>query len=306
MTATVVTNGVDMSGASVEVAARLTGPGVGTYDLPTNVTFSMGSVLSLGTGVEMSSEVNDPRLNGSPTSWVINTLGSTIGTTNSISTPGDDGAVYIADSAAHGGIQNAGELGYLWIPGRPWESIDLMGAHAALLDRFTVHTNEFVHGLVNINSDDPQVLATALYGARNEICPGAESTGLSWPDALTLAATISANRPPHGYPAKSAIASLAEFSNETFGPQPTENHKESLVRLCSDMMDVRGNTHFVVLAVRAVRDRTSPSNDDPNGTWDGEGVDFTLGEQFAVAQVWRDPVTQQSQVTFFKWIARTD
>jgi hypothetical protein len=260
--------------------------------------------------------VVDPRINWRNSDWVLANpavADNTLGDTNSISIPilaaNEDGDIYIANAP----ITNVGELGFIALGGDvnplPWESVDLVGTNSAVLDVFTVHTNEYEYGLVNANSADREVLASAIYGARQENYPGdLAAVAVNWPRAQFVGANITNYTATAFLGKKSELALVSAFTNgSATGSTPvTENQKESLLRGCADMIDTRSNTHTVVLVVRPVRDRTTLTDNDANGIYDGEDVDIALGEQIAVAQVWRDPVSKESQVTFLKWVARSE
>ena len=112
------------------------------------------------------------------------------------------------------------------------------------------------------------------------------------------------SRPAGGWASKSefVLALVADNVTELVGGGgDSENEKESVLTDCMDMMDVRGNTFTAILRVRSIKDR-EPGGSTPNGEWDGEDVDPVLAEQEAVAQIWRDPVTKETRVTFFRWL----
>lgn len=252
--------------------------------------------------ITTSRSANDPRVNWSASYWSTpNAFPVTLGAINDPGyyIPGADGILYVANRQ----IKNIGELGFVRLgDDTPWRSIQLTGPEAGVLDTLTVHEETNVFGLVNINSDDPEVLASALYGARTEDYPDDTNNmqTVSWEKALTLGNAIKMNRPDGGYTSRSSMVAtnVMELQDGATG----ENAQESIIRTSFDMMDVRGNTFTIILRVRSVKDWTSKTNPEPDWIWD-EGVDVVLGEQQAVAQIWRDPVSKETQITFFKWIA---
>ena len=272
----------------------------------------------------VTAEVEDPRINWRASDWRIS--GSWIGpnhtlageapdfpdgtNTVTVSSIGDDAHIYIANRP----IRNVGELGFLALgdPNQPWTSVDLLDTHRFLLDTFTTH--EFnpevpeVFGLVNLNTIQPQVLMAALHGARIEQYPDITVTPIDDNSLEELAVSIIRyGNSFNGFTNRSDVVVVPQLWNGSYGPQNSENEKESILRNFIDMVDVRGNTYTVALAVRSVRDRTGsgPNPNAPDQVYDPDD-DPTLGEQFAVAQVWRDPITKRSQITFFKWVARSD
>lgn len=320
---------VDLANVEVTVlAARIVDTGTGSIvdELqrpPANaVVVDVGT--EWGTGPyatdtkEPSVETDDPRMNRNGSFWSQGPS-HTLGATNSATAynPGDDGDLYIANRP----ILHVGELGFLGLADetKPWTSVDLLNLHKGVLDTFTVHTNRFasqtnrfVAGLVNMNSDDVQVLATALAEAPVGRYPGdSAATTLTFAEATNIAVAIAntaGDKPATGYVKRSQLADVAVMSDDSVVPRANENHREALIRQVADLMDVRCNQYTIVLAVRKVQDRTDEGNDAPNQVWDGHEVDFTLAEQFAVAHVWRDPdpMVKRSKISFLKWVARTE
>ena len=206
-------------------------------------------------------------------------------------------------------LPTVGELGYLlYRKDRPWQTISLLGSNALpVLDRFTVLTNA-AHGVVSINSFNTNVLASAFFGLPMERYPGqpgAPTLGLV--DARKVAALIVAKMPANGYANLSDLKLIdigtplvpATLSSQFVDTSVPGNDapgmdamtRESFIRTTASLLGVRQNLFTLILAGQALSD---------NGA-------EVVGEQRAVALVWRDPYKDASGknrmfVRFLKWL----
>lgn len=270
-----------------------------------------------------SFSVNDPRLNYLSEAWVPGE--ATIGALNHNFDPGINTPPLFV---RHGPIQNVAELGFIGLAdiNSPWGNINIGGDTDSLihdvLDVFTVHTNNYlnnifthediryVHGLANLNAQSPNTLGAVFFGIRPESFPGEASAAntLTLAQARVLAQEVIDNGP---YQTKSdfvnSLEDILEAMPVTDSWTESKSLRESFLRQTADLLDAHGQTFTIILKAKAVRDQTPGVDmplDEPNQEWDGREVDIIRAQQHAVAHVWRNPLTQEVDVIFFKFVGR--
>lgn len=236
--------------------------------------------------------VRDPRLNHVSNMWS-RVSGSDIsmgGFNTSVANPapgdGPDATnMYIRNASP----RTTGELGMLF-DGVPWRTIRLLGLDALpVLDYFTVFTNAYRDGLVSYSAY-PEVIASALLGARPSRWPGdTAKAGLDASAALELANQLYQDygdsgggfTKPSELQYSSSGASYLDFS---------AIESEGLVREFSDLFTVRQQMFTIVVEGEVLGATGEP-----------------LASQKALAVLWRDPFPDNSGrneqfVRFFKWL----
>ncbi len=234
---------------------------------------------------------NDPRINwnGKNLSQWKPVKETTPGDKNSTCTcPESDGwKMYVANS----GIQSVGELSFLLYDAtKPWTTVPIRGDNLMpFFDYFTVTTNFFSRGLVNPNSDMNEVLSAAFLGMPIEEYPGSGGALVAAEQADKLAVELKKVQPIK------SISELGKISDAAidaaFDPvvlNPLK--KDSLIRNSVHLFSPRQQIFTIFLAVQAKSET-------------GE----TVGEQRAVAVVWRDPYKDENGlhrmfVRQFKWL----
>lgn len=247
---------------------------------------------SIGTDAVVSKSVRDPRRNWLAEHWdEVASPTPTLGTPNDGMSVGTEGPPYVRN----GSLDHVAELGFVCLP-EPWQTLDLTGPQSKVMDVFTIHDGPYTRGMVNINCDDPHVLGTAFFEAVLEDYPGDPSatTNTVWALCTNVANSIitAPAKPAKGY---SGLGELAASGTDLTKRGVNQNQNESWLRTCGDMLGVRGNTMTVILRARKVKDKDGNKRYDPD-------VDVDLSEQELVAQIWRDPVNLETQVTMLRWI----
>jgi hypothetical protein len=190
-------------------------------------------------------------------------------------------------------LRSSGELGMIACdPTKPWTTIDLLSGPGFLpiLDRFTILTNKLRRGLVNINSWNSNVLATAFNQA-----PGARYPGESAASTCTVAmakalgATLASKAPYKNVSEISGMGVIAGLDRM---------QTEGVIRNTADILSVRQNVFTILVAAQTGSDINNNQKLDP---------DEVSGEQHAIAVVWRDPYPNaqgihESFVRYFRWL----
>ena len=193
-----------------------------------------------------------------------------------------------------------GELGHLlYDETKPWHTIDLLDlAQAEVLHRFTTHTNTMFKGLVNLNTTNRSVLASAFLDAPVERTPG-DPGGfpLNEAEAWNLAGQILSERLMHGpfdNVGNLARMDLAQFRS-ALGSGMNRGDVEALIRNSSGLLGIRQSYYTIIVEAQAGEDLPPR-----NGRIDDEEVRAT---QKLLAVVWRDPYGElPSYVRLFKWV----
>jgi hypothetical protein len=192
----------------------------------------------------------------------------------------DHMSMHVAD--AH--LRSVGELGYIcydW-----WRTIRLY-EHPAIpnpypeankyhkvLDKFSIWTNDYRRGLVNINTTNVDLLASVFFEMPEEEYSTNRLT--TWATAQQIARDIISNRP---YTNLSELGESAiPWASRMTGP--TEICKEAGIRNAAGLLTVRDNLFTVV--IRADSFSSAIGGDDSRGV--------SLGTARAVAEIWRDPI----------------
>ncbi len=200
----------------------------------------------------------------------------------------------------NGPFESVGELGYLLcLHQRPWQTISLLGNyHPAtnlvftVLDHFTIATNRVRHGLVSMNSQWSNVLATAFLNCPLELAPGIRQYGMpaasvvvSRAESLLIGENIIQRRDalqPLGFRNLSDIRYTSLFDPALIMPRLTSwMAREGLVRNTCGLLGVRNNAFSVLLIGQAQRQFVNPER--------GVTETRTLAAQRAMATIWRDP-----------------
>lgn len=272
--------------------------------------------------VALSKASNDPRINWDPSNsdhWASG---------NATPTPGarNDGVIEAKNKkfdefdfmyARRGPIRSVGELGFLlYDEDKPWQTVRLLGENpvssAKVIDRLTTFTNEVRRGLVNINTRQTNALASTLIDMPIDRYPGEQgATSLSAPLAAQgLAASI-----VNDIIANGSVTNLSELSARlNVGPIDTalssagdKFRRESLIRNSAGLWGTRNQVYTLFVTARVFSDQYDPSIHNK-----ASRTNFVVGEQQAIAVVWRDPLqttdsvgntTHKSFVQFFHWFA---
>lgn len=262
--------------ASIPIGTRMTGP--------------VPIISSLG------KSANDPRLNwdGANSAQWVQQNNHTLGRTNDASvttfaSAGADGhtAMYVANRP----LKAVGELGLLLFDAnKPWQTISLLNGptYYPVLDRFTLRTNDVLHGLVNPNGYNSNVIATVFNSMPVERVPGDPSvTNFNIFQLRALAGRFTDKY--------ISITNLSDLKH--IGPQvtaampglPVTMH-ESIVRNSAGLFSPRQQLFAVFLIVQ-VQDA------DKN----------VMAEQRGTGLIWRDPYiasnnTHAVMVRNFRWL----
>lgn len=294
----VLVPGTNMGNLVVELTPVLTnsGTGVGIYDLAplltiTNYSMPRPDVDETNNGPVASLSIDDPRYNGVGTNWFIATQTMyPLPSTNMYKQPPPADALpfYIAD----GEINHVGELGLVGTGLAQWDSISIIGVHSNLLDTITTHTNYYVRGPINIHADKP-VWILGINALNQRFTDFLTDTNNKSPIYMsdTHLSNFTNNFPGFAAETRSALASY--LTNKW------------VMANSSDFYDINGNAFTVIIAVKTFRD-LSPNSTISNHKYDGPDVDPDLAKNFLVAQLWRDPVSKETKLTFLKWQRRTD
>jgi hypothetical protein len=243
--------------------------------------------------------VNDPRINWNgqdTTQWRDNTP-ITLGTNNNAA------AVTMTSQYADGGptmyvrngnMQVPGEMGLLlYDASRPWRTIDLLegtGDFFPVLDRFTTRTNEVVYGLINPNSWNTGVVATAFRGMPVERFPGETGAAtMSAAQALATARGIAAGARTITNISELGSTIISNGIRTAMGSALDIMQLEGAVRNSANLLSPRHNAFTVILAAQLVDEENNP-----------------IAETRGVGIVWRDPYPvdnrHQVYVRNFRWI----
>lgn len=280
-------------------------PGAGgvIQDLKFNEYF-VPSSLTLNALYACSWTANDPRINWSmPSHWELLYSGRVLASpdadpSNSFGrmnpkagTPSESGGergdpyMYVHN----GPLRSVGDLGYLlYFANRPWQTVNLIGPSVlAVLDRFTVFTNDVRYGLVNMNTTVSNVLATAFFNCAVELAPGvpAPVSGgrITAAEALELAGAVMAGRPAQGFQNLSLIRQGNLHDTNSVVPRIVSwQAREGLVRNTCGLLGVRNNVFSIVMSAQSRRQVLDPET----GAW---RTGIRVASHHAMATVWRDP-----------------
>lgn len=200
-----------------------------------------------------------------------------------------DGDTYM--HVANEPLTRVGELGNLRI--KEWYTVRLYdhdvdnlyvgeAAYHPVIDRFTVHGPDapYARGLVNINSENLDVLASVFYNVPLEEYAGSTDTIDTWTKARNIADAVYTNGLYTGVSQIGEIGGWASLVNGS-----NELAMEGPIRNSSELLTVRQN--LFTLLVRA--ESYSVGMGGIGGT--------ALASQHAVAQVWRDPFRSSGSST---------
>jgi len=253
--------------------------------------------------------VLDPRINWRPADWVveITVAKTTLGKANMpflFPFPKERVRMFARTTATPGGgtIANAAELGFLlYDKDQPYHTIKIFdydfgdGTYPMhpVLDYFgtSVQTNSMRRGLVNINSQDTNALASVFVNTPIQYYPGGPSVGtVSAADAQLIAAQLVTLTGANGTNSLSIVGRAVGLSG-VVANLSDDCARESIVANSYRLLNPRENLFTVLLAAQVTA---------------GSGV---LAEQRAVAVVWRDPYPDTNNggrhpmlVRFFKWL----
>ncbi|MBU4461426.1 MAG: hypothetical protein KJ579_12735, partial [Verrucomicrobia bacterium] len=204
----------------------------------------------------------------------------------------------------NGPLRSAGDLGYLlYFANRPWQTVNLIGPSVlAVLDRFTVFTNDVRYGLVNMNTSVTNVLATAFLNCPVELGPGVPAPGggaITAEEALQLAGAIMVGRPAQGFQNLSLIRQGQLHDTNSVVPRiKSWQAREGLVRNTCGLLGVRNNVFSIVMATQSRRQVFDPET----GGW---RTGIRVASHNAMATVWRDPWKDDGRnkmyVHTFRW-----
>ncbi len=187
----------------------------------------------------------------------------------------------------NGPLQTVGELGLLlYDRTKPWTTIGLLAGpnYFPVLDRFTVTTNQTRQGLVNPNSQNPNVLGSVFAQMPLDRVPyDPAATTSTVAQASAFAASLKAM----------GTTNLSDLKNmgpgtAAFGALDAAR-KESVIRNSAGLLSPRQNLFTVFLLVQL----NSPLGD-------------VLGEQSGVGLIWRDPYEENGahaiHIRNFRWL----
>lgn len=223
--------------------------------------------------------------------------------------------------ARQGRFESVGEVGYLlYDASKPWRTVRLLGPDpdgtARILDRLTVYTNTYRQGLVNINTRQTNALTALFFEMPIESHPPPNniSSNLSAAQALELATnTVGANRILGPMVNCSDIAArwttnyISRFVPSSTYPGDAKFIEDSFVRNSIGLWGIRHNLFTVFVAAR-VFDKEFEK--DPTA-YIGSESNHVVGEQRAIAVLWRDPFITTDQygtksnenfIRFFHWL----
>jgi len=183
-------------------------------------------------------------------------------------------------------LPTVGELGFLlYNSSKPWYTIRFLGPDddgtAEVLDRFTVVTNypNSAVGLLNPNTGNADAMRAVLHNLPFERYPGAGGT-ISSAQLATVRSALMGQT--YANLSDLALVNSASIDGDSL-------LAESVIRNTCGLLSPRQNLFTIILAAQAL----SP-------------VGEVLGEQRAIAIVWRDPYTSAARVEFFKWITAVE
>ena len=261
-----------------DIQMALVDGGGGRVDAAAILPSSSLNLPASGSSTNVSFQINDPRMNYVASNWV-ERLPSTLGTNN----PGQEQkSLHIANAP----LSQVGELAFLpQDQTTPWSFVQVTSSNKFVLDHFTVYTNEYQRGLVNLNTKNLDVIAAGLSNRYAEFSYEVDCTDIA--EQLIT---------------KSSTTPFVRRSDAT-----SVITNKRVWAACSDLLDVYGNTFTVLLGVKTFRDNSKDGNDlkaIPNGEYDGPDIDPEIARQFLVAQFWRDPISKETKLTFLKWQRR--
>lgn len=207
---------------------------------------------------------------------------------------------------------------------RPYDRVDApIPGNPKLLDYFTIYTNN-VRSLINANTQNEDVLATAFRAAPYENYPGEEkflkqvfdlnysATTVDANTATGIAQAIKGQQGATGFPNLSDIslahaavdgAAAAQmvrgqlYANPYTLMVPDAYQRESVLRNSSNLLGVRQNIFTFVVLGQAIKDSY------PSGTADGAvQPEEVLGEAKLLVVAWRDPYLVNGRN---RWFIRT-
>lgn len=203
--------------------------------------------------------------------------------------------------ARQGPMERTAELGF--IPtGQPWKTIKLYGDNMhRVLDEFTTVLNPSPEkGKVNINTPLLNVMAAPFRGAAIESHPPGPLPANGVTGTVTIAnaqniaseliasnsITLFTNLSQMGMISDSAYKQAVQSASSLI----LDAHIESIIANTADLFSFRQNIFTLILAAQTTR--TDPAGDET-----------VVGEQRAVAVVWRDPFPNSSgrHATFTKF-----
>lgn len=252
--------------------------------------------------------VNDPRLNwdgADAAQWIlqppnVNTLSNINDNVATYGASGSDGSPFMY--VRNGDLWSVGELGFLlYSASRPWQTIRLLDPNAhAVLDRFTLHSpTNVLRGLININTTNVGVLATAFFKAPIERYPldPAYNSLMTESQWVQVARAIATNSIQQGFrftnlsDLKQMRPSFAGALNQ-INPSWSTNEMllESMVRTTCGLVSPRQNLFSMILVGQSL-------NSDSE----------VMAEARATCLVWRDPypvagAPSPTLVRYFKWL----
>lgn len=275
-------------------------------DSATNMvfTFISGPVNIIHSGMNgqvamspVTYQVSDPRLNWLTNSWV-SSANNTIGGAN----PGQAGKRIHASNS--GILYSPLELGHLLMPRNPtpgpawvaWDTLQVFkegGWRDPLLETFTTDTNTIRRGLVNANTLDPEILATALRDMPHPYVGGPPL------DLSVLASVQDLFQSAHTNGTFfSFLTDALELDWPAALPALSDPEREAIAAHSTGLMGVRQSLFLVFVSGSAAEEGLGIR---------GQQTVRTQARKTAVALVWRDPVANAQGlhdcfVRYFKWL----
>lgn len=237
--------------------------------------------------------------------------GSTLGSVNFTTQPYGEDSRWQMHVRNRDYLPSVGHIGLLlYDSSLPWKSVPLLGPTAKpVLDYFTVQSASR-RGIVNMNTTNEAVLATAFYRAPCEIVPGATNgAAVDAATARAIARAIMQGRPVGGYTnvgdvARAGTALQTQLPTGAPGARWHDPDRESLIRNTEGLLGTRQNLFTIVLIAECRKKVINPET--------GALPPFRLAGQRAVAEVWRDPIRSPDPgggparnrmfVHFFRWL----
>ena len=229
-------------------------------------------------------ECVDPRLNHLATSWKNTTAaaGNTIGFPNAAATDpkwrqqwSDQGLdMYVANRP----LASVGELGYLF-SGNNWQTLRLF-RHTVqpferktylIWDHFTVHTNQVLKGLVNVNTRDRDVLMSVFENLPIDYPHGNATTRLQNPQLGAVVDAIMAKTAAGGITNLSDLGTIGWTNVWTSG---TEMDCESILRNSCDLLTTRPQYFLILVYAQMNKPAVNSTN--------------VISGIRGIAEVWRD------------------
>jgi hypothetical protein len=245
-----------------------------------------------------SYQVSDPRLNWLATSWTTNA--PTMGSANSGQ---EDKRIHASNS---GFLYSPLELGHLLMPrnsapGPVWHAWDTLhvfnegGWRDPLLETFTTDPNagSVRNGLVNPNTIDPLVLATAFRELPSPVVGGpvlSDANVVAIQDLFYSAQTNGTTF--------SSIIDVLDLDWVAGLPDMSEPERDAVAAYSTGLMGVRQNLFLIIVSASAASEGMG-ANESGRVGW--------RGRQRAVALLWRDPVANAQglhdcYIRMFKWL----